>query len=226
MLTSVLLSMQKGKLTNIVTDSIEQALAHIFRSETEIPRGSIQIRRRFRGCMRKLVVTIRKPAVIFRLAFRLTLHSIHFAETTCNCRALEAYLAVIRAVDIAHQHVNRRIVSPLSHAQHLFEIAGSCEERKETPKSTTAEGRATYALELSWAGHFDHGDAGADVDEEVGVGVRVCGDEFHGIGFTVGEDFARDFGDKKVQACFNIIEISICPLQILRSWRKRRCTHQ
>src|SRR5215469_623214 len=112
--------------------------------------------------MCKVVVTIREPSVIFGFAFRLPLHSIHFAETACNCGALEAYLAVICAIDITHKHVNRSIITPLGHAQHLFEIAGSCEERKKSPKSTAAEGRATDALELPWTGHFDHGDAGAD----------------------------------------------------------------
>ena len=201
MFASVLLGMQKGKLANVVADSVEQALAHIFRSEPEIPRRSIRIRLMFRRRVRKMMVAIRETAVVFGLAFRLMLHSIHFAETACNCSALEAYLAVIRAVDITHQHVNCSIVAPLGHAQHLFEVASSCEERKETPKCAATEGRAADTLELPWTGNFDHGDTGANVDEEVGVGVRVRGDEFHGIGFTVSEDFARDFGDKKVEAC-------------------------
>ena len=45
--------------------------------------------------------------------------------------------------------------------------------------------------------------------------MRVRWDEFQGVGFTVSEDFTGDFGDEEVQACSNIIEISIRPVQTL-----------
>lgn len=139
-------------------------------------------------------------AQIFGLLLRSPLHLVHFAEAAGDGGGFQADLAVIRAVDVADQHVDRRVVSVFGELQHLVEVAGTREQGEQTPESAAAQRGAAHSLVLARTGDFHHGHAAADVDEEVRVDVWTGGDEVHGVCFAVGEDFLGDFVDEEVEA--------------------------
>ena len=150
----------------------------------------------------RLCVSIRHSPPVLGVALRLPFHLQHLAKTAGDGAALQSNLAVIRTVDIAHQHVHRRVVPVIGHTEHLVKRARPRQERQQSPQRAAAERGAPDALVLPWPGNFDHRYARANVDEEIGIDVgRRVGElsELHRIAVAVVEDFAGDLGDEEIE---------------------------
>jgi hypothetical protein len=156
-----------------------------------------------------LIKRTRHTPMILRLPFRPPLRPKHLSKTARNGRTLESNLAISRAIYVTHKHVHGRIVSALGESQHLVKVPGPSQEGEQAPKGASAERRPAHAVELGRTRDFEHGDAGADVDEEVGVVVGVAGDGGQGRGglgegvggrLGVGEDFVLDLGYEEIEA--------------------------
>jgi hypothetical protein len=155
-------------------NSVEEAPTYILWTEFRV--GLVGVIRVVGGLIRfTTVITIGQTPMILSLPFSLPLHPIDLPETTGNGSALEPNLPVTTPIDITDEHIHSRVLTPFRHCQHLFEVSGSCEQGEETPKCTAAERCAAHTIVLARPGDFDHGDATADVNEEVGVEtVRGC----------------------------------------------------
>lgn len=147
------------------------------------------------------IIPIAQPPIILTLPFRAPLRPINLPKRTRNRRGFKTNLAVPLPIDITHQHIHVRIIPPLRHRQHILEVPRSRQQAEETPQCAPAEGGTAYTFVGPRAGDFDHADAAADVDEEVGVASGGGGHEGHGVGVGVGEDFVRDLGDEEIEAC-------------------------
>lgn len=100
-----------------------------------------------------------------------------------NRRALEPDLTIVCAVDIPHHHVNLGVVALCCRVQHVVEGARSRQQRQQAPEGATPKRSAAYSLVGPRACDFEEGNAGANVDKEVGVDVVAGSYEAHGIGF-------------------------------------------
>eukprot|EP00955_Chlamydomonas_euryale_P108058 365815-Chlamydomonas_euryale.AAC.7 len=82
-----------------------------------------------------------------------------------DCRIVAA------AVDVADQHVDRRVVALHAELQHLVKVLALSQEAREAPERTATERAARHPLVAAVAVDLDDADAGADVDEKVRVEV-------------------------------------------------------
>ena len=144
-------------------------------------------------------IAIRQAAMILRFRLSPPLHAVDLPKAARNGCALESYLAVIRAVDISDEHIDSGVVAALGQAQHVAEVAGAGQEAQQAPEGAAAEAGAADAAELARAADLDHGHAGADVDQQVRVGVRVDRHEGHRVRLRVRERLLRDLRHEEVQ---------------------------
>lgn len=85
------------------------------------------------------VLGLERPAVfvrfvlevsgVFCLLLGLALHLVDLPEAAGDRRALEADLAVVGAVDVADQHVDRGVVALLGQSQHVLKRPRAGEQR-------------------------------------------------------------------------------------------------
>ncbi len=80
-----------------------------------------------------LVPLVRQSPPVLGVALRLPFHLEHFPETARDGGALQSNLAVIRAVDIPDQHIDRGVVPQVRHAEHLIKRACPRQEREQPP---------------------------------------------------------------------------------------------
>jgi len=173
-----------------IPDGIQEASAHVFVAEIDTAVALLWV-----------IVVVQALAVL-RIPLGSILQAEDLSESASNGCALESNLGVVHPVDITHQHVHAAVVAAIRHGQHVIKGASARQQGHQPPKSSTPEVCTPDTLELPGAGHLDHGDAGAYIDQEIRVDVWSSLGKLHrlGIGIAVGEHFIGDFGDKKVQA--------------------------
>lgn len=79
-------------------------------------------------------ITVREAAAVFGLSLGLALHPEHFPERARDRAGLEPDLAVVSAVDVADEHIDRGIVSAFGHVQHIVERPRAGQEAEQAPE--------------------------------------------------------------------------------------------
>jgi hypothetical protein len=147
-----------------------------------------------------LQVALGQADPILCILLRRTFQPTDLPKAAGNGRALEPDLLVIHSIDIAHEHIYPAIVSTICHGQHLVECLRSGQQRHDAPKRPATQMCTANALKFVGSGHFDHRHSRPDIDQEVGVDIRLGFGKLHRLCLTVSEDFIGDFIDEEVEA--------------------------
>lgn len=174
--------------TKYVPDSIKKAPAHIFMAKIDSAVGVF-------------LIVADQALAVFGSPLGSILQAEDLPKGAGDRRALQSNFAVVHTINIPDQHVHSAVVPNIRHGQHVVEGPSARKQRHNPPECATTQVCSPDSFKLPWARHLNHGNAGSDIDEEVGVYVRSGLGKLHRLRVRViiGEYFVGDLGDKEIQ---------------------------